>query len=73
MLDAEGWYIIRDMRRSGMSISAIARRTGISKNTISRSETGLIAEGYQRFWSYDEVREYGERNTKSEVKSMNEG
>lgn len=36
MLDAEGWYMIRDLRKRGMSISAIAREMGISRNTVKR-------------------------------------
>ena len=39
--------------------SAVKRKFG--ENTVSRSEEGLIAEGYQRFWVYDEMREYAER------------
>ncbi len=46
--------------------SAVKRKYG--ENTVSRSETGLIAEGYQRFWSYDEIREYGERKVKMGMK-----
>ena len=38
--------------------SAVKRRFG--ENTVSRSIKGLLAEGYQRFWSYDVLREYGE-------------
>ncbi len=38
--------------------SAVKRKFG--ENTVSRSEEGLIAEGYQRFWAYDRIREYGE-------------
>ena len=34
MLDVKGWYMIRDLRKSGMSISAIAREMGISRNTV---------------------------------------
>ncbi|MEM3908050.1 MAG: hypothetical protein QXZ17_14530 [Nitrososphaerota archaeon] len=37
--------------------SAVKRKFG--ENTLSRSEGGLLAEGYQRFWAYDEIREYG--------------
>ena len=36
--------------------SAVKRKFG--ENTLSRSEDGLLAEGYQRFWVYDEMREY---------------
>ena len=36
MLDMEGWYMIRDLRKSGMSISAIAREIGISRNTVKK-------------------------------------
>ncbi|MEM0140872.1 MAG: IS5/IS1182 family transposase, partial [Thermoplasmatales archaeon] len=42
--------------------SAVKRKFG--ENTVSRSEEGLLAEGYQRFWAYDEIREYGERGGK---------
>lgn len=45
--------------------SAVKRKFG--ENTVSRSEKGLLAEGYQRFWIYDEMREYGERRVKLEV------
>ncbi|MEM0134384.1 MAG: IS5/IS1182 family transposase, partial [Thermoplasmatales archaeon] len=41
--------------------SAVKRKFG--ENTVSRSEEGLLAEGYQRFWVYDEMREYGEVHT----------
>ena len=40
--------------------SAVKRKFG--ENTVSRSEDGLLAEGYQRFWTYDEMREYGEKH-----------
>lgn len=38
--------------------SAVKRKFG--ENTVSRSPMGLVAEGHQRFWAYDELREYGE-------------
>ena len=38
--------------------SAVKRKFG--ENTVSRSRVGLEAEGYQRVWAYDELREYGE-------------
>jgi len=38
--------------------SAVKRKFG--ENTVSRSTRGLVAEGHQRFWVYDEMREYGE-------------
>ncbi len=38
--------------------SAVKRKFG--ENTVARSPVGLVAEGYQRFWAYDELREYGE-------------
>ena len=41
--------------------SAVKRKFG--ENTLSRSEYGLLAEGYQRFWAYNEMRKYGERHT----------
>jgi hypothetical protein len=41
--------------------SAMKRKFG--ENTVSRSSRGLVAEGYQRIWAYDELREYGETST----------
>ncbi|MEM3858478.1 MAG: hypothetical protein QW478_03620 [Candidatus Micrarchaeaceae archaeon] len=41
--------------------SSVKRKFG--ENTLFRSEKGLVAEGYQRFWVYDEMREYGEVHT----------
>ncbi|MEM3860508.1 MAG: IS5/IS1182 family transposase, partial [Candidatus Micrarchaeaceae archaeon] len=41
--------------------SAVKRKFG--ENTVSRSEEGLLTEGYQRFWAYDEMKEYGEVHT----------
>ena len=41
--------------------SAVKRKFG--ENTVSRSEEGLLAEGYQRFWAYDEIKEYGEKHS----------
>jgi len=38
--------------------SALKRKFG--ENMVSRSARGLVAEGYQRVWAYDELREYGE-------------
>ena len=38
--------------------SAVKRKFG--ENVVSRSPRGLVAEGYQRIWAYDELREYGE-------------
>jgi len=38
--------------------SAVKRKFG--ENVVSRSPAGLVAEGYQRIWAYDELREYGE-------------
>lgn len=38
--------------------SAVKRKFG--ENTVARSAEGLVAEGYQRLWAYDELREYGE-------------
>ena len=38
--------------------SAVKRKFG--ENVVSRSPPGLVAEGYQRIWAYDELREYGE-------------
>ncbi|EQD77166.1 transposase IS4 family protein [mine drainage metagenome] len=38
--------------------SAVKRKFG--ENVVSRSPQGLVAEGYQRIWAYDELREYGE-------------
>lgn len=39
--------------------SAVKRKYG--ESVVSRSAVGLTAEGYQRMWAYDELREYGER------------
>lgn len=39
--------------------SAVKRKFG--ENMVSRTPEGLVAEGHQRFWAYDELREYGER------------
>ena len=39
-------------------ISAVKRKFG--ENMVARSPRGLAAEGYQRVWAYDELREYGE-------------
>ncbi|MGI0150992.1 MAG: hypothetical protein ACREC5_03530, partial [Thermoplasmata archaeon] len=39
--------------------SAMKRKYG--ENVVSRSPGGLVAEGYQRIWAYDELREYGEQ------------
>jgi hypothetical protein len=41
--------------------SAVKRKFG--ENTLSRLVDGLIAEGYQRFWAYDEIKEYGEKHS----------
>ena len=41
--------------------SAMKRKFG--ENVVSRSPGGLVAEGYQRLWAYDELREYGEERT----------
>lgn len=38
--------------------SAVKRKFG--ENAVSRLTAGLVAEGDQRFWAYDELREYGE-------------
>ncbi|EQD50200.1 transposase IS4 family protein, partial [mine drainage metagenome] len=38
--------------------SAVKRKFG--ENTVSRSPRGLEAEGYQRVWAYDTLRDYGE-------------
>ncbi len=46
--------------------SAVKRKYG--ENTVSRSTDGLIAEGYQRFWVYDEIKRYGEQISSSQVK-----
>lgn len=39
--------------------SVVKRKLG--ENAVSRPTEGLVAEGYQRFWAYDELREYGEK------------
>jgi hypothetical protein len=38
--------------------SAVKRKFG--GKTVSRSSRGQVAEGHQRFWADDELREYGE-------------
>lgn len=30
------------------------------ENTVARSVTGLVAEGCERVWALDELRQYGE-------------
>lgn len=45
--------------------SAVKRKYG--ENVVSRSPRGLVAEGYQRMWAYDELREYGEREFKAQA------
>ena len=47
--------------RTEWIISAVKRK--FEGNTIYRSEEGFLAEGFQRFWVYDEIREYSERRT----------
>ena len=39
--------------------SAVKRKFG--ENTLSRSEDDLLAEGFQRFWAYDALMQYGEK------------
>ena len=46
--------------------SAVKRKFG--ENTVSRSEDGPSAEGYQRFWSYDEIKEYWEKHLSDTTK-----
>ena len=41
--------------------SAVKRKFG--ENAVSRSPQGLAAEGYQRVWAYDVLREYGEERS----------
>lgn len=48
--------------------SAVKRKYG--ENTVSRSTVGLLAEGYQRFWVYDEIREYGKKHSEMGGKAM---
>ncbi len=36
MLDAEEWYMIRELRDKGMSISAIARHMVLSRDTVKK-------------------------------------
>ncbi len=47
--------------------SAVKRKFG--ENVVSRSPKGLTAEGYQRIWAYDELREYGETRSKPGLKA----
>lgn len=57
-----GWAAQKEygMRWPGTEgiFSAVKRKYG--ENTVSRSPGGLVAEGHQRFWAYDTLREYGE-------------
>ena len=48
------------MRWPGMEgiFSSVKRKFG--GKTVSRSSRGQVAEGHQRFWADDELREYGE-------------
>ena len=41
--------------------SAVKRKFG--ENTVSRSDEGLLAEGYQRFWAYDTIKVYDEERS----------
>ena len=41
--------------------SAVKRKFG---RTFSRLTESLLADGYQRLWAYDEIREYGESAVK---------
>jgi hypothetical protein len=43
--------------------SAMKRKYG--ESVVSRSPRGLVAEGYQRAWAYDELKGYGERGGKA--------
>jgi hypothetical protein len=46
--------------------SAVKRKYG--ENVVARSPKGLVAEGYQRIWAYDELREYGETHPRPGLK-----
>ena len=54
-------YGMRWPRTEGI-FSAVKRKFG--ENTLSRLTESLLAEGYQRLWAYDEIREYGESAVK---------
>jgi Transposase DDE domain len=49
--------------------SAVKRKFG--ENMVARTAPGLVAEGYQRLWAYDELREYGE--TRDRERGMTNG
>ncbi len=51
------------------TFSAVKRKFG--ENTVARSPGGLRAEGYQRFWAYEELREYGETHAPPPTPSRN--
>ena len=36
MLDVEEWYMIKELRAKGMTISGIAKETGLSRNTVKK-------------------------------------
>lgn len=48
--------------------SAVKRKFG--ENTVARSPSGLRAAGYQRFWAYEELREYGETRVPPPTSSL---
>lgn len=60
-----GYTVWAEQKRYGLRwpgtegiFSAVKRKFG--ENVVARSPRGLEAEGYQRIWAYDELREYGE-------------
>ncbi|MCL4327992.1 MAG: IS21 family transposase [Candidatus Thermoplasmatota archaeon] len=45
MLEQEGWYVIREMKDRGLSISEISRRLGISRTTVRRYlKSGMVPQ-----------------------------
>ncbi|MGI0128659.1 MAG: IS5 family transposase [Thermoplasmata archaeon] len=51
--------------------SAMKRKFG--ESVVSRSAAGLAAEGYQRVWAYDVLREYGEGRSPTRPEGRIEG
>ena len=49
MLDTEGWWVINDLKREGMSIKAISEATGHDRKTVRRYiQAGGIPEYKER-------------------------
>ena len=47
-LKAEDWHMIKSMKEQGMSISEIARRTGVSRKTVRKYIAMDKPERYSR-------------------------